>query len=281
MIRTVMLPVDFSHDSSLVLRFCAGLVELGVRRVVACHVVDATGLEGPVIAAKVDEARARMRKFVEPLVDVGLDVEVRVPTGELERELLSLASESHVDAVVVGTSGKNVADQLFVGSVSERLARDSGKPALTVRYVLLHNVEDPATLARNFSRKLLVPTDFSATASHALTVASTLPPRVVGTIRLIHVLPASETAAKAARDEEGAAFALRNIASIFKENGLSATPVVGHGTPEKAILAEIDESGMTGVIIGSRGRGPIHQAILGSVSMTLMRQAVCPVMIVP
>lgn len=281
MIRTVMVPVDFSRDADLVLRFCTGLVDFGVRRVVACHVVDATGLEGPVIAAEVDAARARMRQFVAPLGEAGLDVEVRLPTGELERELLAVAAEGHIDAIVCGTTGKKVTDQLLVGSVSERLVRDAGMPVLTVRHVLLHNVEDPATLARSFPRMLLVPTDFSATAAHAMTLASELPPRAIGTIRLIHVVPTEAQGAKAAKEEEGAAYALRNIGAIFKEKGMTAVPVIGHGAPEKAILAEIDECGVTGVIIGSHGRGPLQEAIVGSVSMTLMRQAGCPVLIVP
>ena len=281
MIRTVMLPVDFSRDASLVLQFCSGLVDLGVRRVVACHVVDATGLEGPVIAAKIDAARSRMRTFIAPLVEVGLDVEVRLPTGELETELLALAAEGHIDAIVCGTSGKTVTDQLFVGSVSERLARDAGVPAITVRYALLHNTDDPAGVARRMCRMLLVPTDFSGTAARALAATFELPARAVGAIRLIHVLPVEPDSVKALKDEEGAAYALRNIAAIFKERGLTATPVIGHGAPEKAIIAEIDNSGITGVIIGSHGRSPLQQALLGSVSMTLMRQASCPVVIVP
>jgi nucleotide-binding universal stress UspA family protein len=281
MIRTVMLPVDLSRDASLMVRFCTGLVDFGVRRVIACHVVDTTGLEGPVIAAKVDDERARMRTFVTPLVEAGFDVEVRLPTGDPESELLALAHEGHIDAIVCSTSAKSPADRLFVGSVSERLVRDSGIPSLTVRETLLHNTDDPATLARRFLRMLLVPTDFSATAARALVAAFDLPPRVVGTIRLIHVVPAEANDVKAKQNEQGAAFALRNMTGIFKEKGLSATPVVGHGAPEKAILAEIDESGITGVIVGSRGRNPLQQALLGSVSMTLMRQAGCPVMIVP
>jgi nucleotide-binding universal stress UspA family protein len=56
---------------------------------------------------------------------------------------------------------------------------------------------------------------------------------------------------------------------------------VGHGAPEKAILAEIAESGITGVVIGTRGRSPFQEALLGSVSMTLIRQASVPVLVVP
>jgi len=281
MLRTVLVPIDFSTDSDLVMRFCTGLGDLGVRRIVCCHVVDTAGLEGPAIAAKLDAARDRMREASKPLVDAGFDVEVRMPTGDPERELLALATESHLDAVVCGTTGKSLADRMLSGSVSERLATSSGIPALTVRYDLLRAVSDPATLARTFGRMMLVATDFSGTAARALNIALSLPKKAVGTIRVFHVLSEAKDAGRAMQQETGAEFQLRNLASIAKERGLSATPVLGHGAPERAILSEIDASGVSGVVIGSRGRTPMQEVLMGSVSMTLMRQAPCPVLIVP
>ena len=281
MLRTVLVPIDFSAGSDLVMRFCTGLAELGVRRVVCCHVVDTAGLEGPAIAAKIDAARDRMRDATKPLVDAGFDVEVRMPTGDPERELLALATESHLDAVVCGTTGKSLADRMLSGSVSERLATSSGIPALTVRYDLLRGVSDPPALARTFGRMMLVPTDFSGTAARALNFALSFPKKAVGTIRLLHVLPEAKDAGRAMQNETGAEFQLRNLAAIAKERGLGATPVIGHGPAEKAILYEIDASGVTGVVIGSRGRTPMQEVLMGSVSMTLMRQAPCPVLIVP
>ncbi len=281
MLRTVLLPIDFSADSDLVMRFCTGLGELGTRRVVCCHVVDATGLEGPVIATRLDVARERMRTATKALTDAGFDVEVRLPTGDPERELLALATENHIDAVVCGTTGKTLADRMLSGSVSERLASSSGIPALTVRHDLLHGVSDPAALARGFGRMMLVPTDFSGTAARALSVALSIPKKAVGTIRILHVLPQAKDAGRAMQQETGADFQLRNLVAIAKERGLSATPVIGHRVPERAILGEIDASGVSGVVIGSRGRTPLQEVLMGSVSMTLMRQAPCPVLIVP
>lgn len=281
MLRTVLLPIDFCADSDLVMRFCTGLTELGVRRAVCCHVLDATGLEGPVIAARLDAARERVRETVRPLADAGLDVEVRLPTGDPERELLALAMEGHVDAVVCGTSGKTLADRMLSGSVSERLASSAGLPALTIRYDLLRGAGDPAMLARGFGRMMLVPTDFSGTAARALNLALSLPKRAVGTIRLLHVLPQAKDDTRAKQQENGAEFQLRNLVAIAKERGFVATPVIGQGPAERAILAEIEASRASGVVVGSRGRTPLQEALMGSVSMTLMRQASCPVLIVP
>lgn len=280
MIRTVLIPADFTPDSGLLLRFASGLRTLGVSRAVVVHVVDASGLEGPVIAAKVDAARAELAALVAPLREAGLDVEVRIPTGEPERELLALAAEACVDAIVIGTRGQSVRDAFFAGgSVSERVALGADVPVMLVRYPLLRNVADPAKLAAGFAHKLLVPTDFSATAQRAFDAAVHLPAAAISMLRIMFVLP-DETGERAQRTEAGAEFQLRNLAGVAKESGIAAQAVIGRGAPEKAILAEIDESRITGVVVGTRGRTLFAKAVLGSVSMTLVRQASCPVMIV-
>jgi hypothetical protein len=69
MIRTVLIPADFSDDCELVVRFSAGLARLGVTRALVAHVVDASGLEGAAIVARVDAARERMGALVAPLRD--------------------------------------------------------------------------------------------------------------------------------------------------------------------------------------------------------------------
>jgi nucleotide-binding universal stress UspA family protein len=275
MLSTVLVPTDLSAAQEGVMRFVSGLPALGVRRVVCCHVVDATGLEGPVIAKKVDAARSTLQKIAAPLREAGLDVDLRVATGDPQRELLMVASEECVDAIVAGSSGKSPADRLFVGSVSERLARDTGVPSLTLRFDMLRGAEDPADLARRFARLLLVPTDFSATAARALNVALSFPKHAVGAMRILNVIHGEGA------PEEDADAQLRKLADVARERGVHATPVVGHGAPEKAILAEIAESGITGVVIGTRGRSPLQEALLGSVSMTLIRQASVPVLVVP
>jgi len=275
MLSTVLVPTDLSASQEGVMRFVSGLPAIGVRRVVCCHVVDPTGLEGPVIVKKVDTARATLQRVAAPLREAGLEVDLRVATGDPHRELLMIASEEHVEAIVAGSSGKGPADRMFVGSVSERLARDAGIPSLTLRFDMLRAAEDPADLARRFARMLLVPTDFSATAARALNVALSFPKHAVGAMRILNVIHGP------GEPEDDTDVQLRKLAEIAKERGVHATPVVGHGAPERAILAEIDTSGITGVVIGTRGRSPLQEALLGSVSMTLIRQASVPVLVVP
>lgn len=281
MLRTVMLPTDFSEECESILGFARGLPALGVKVVVLLHVVEASGLEGPVIAAKVDEVRDRLRELVPVLEGVGLSVEIRVPTGDPFDTIVALASEIGVDAIVCGSHAKGLVTQLVAGSVSERLLRDAPVPLLLARFDLLKNQSDPATLLRRFGEKVLMPTDFSLSASHAFTSAVELPRGLIKTLYLMHVVDAGLTGDKLHKTEEGAEFHLRNLQAVAQQQGITTSIVIRRGDPQRAILEELDERRATGVITGTRGRNAVQEALMGSVSMTLLKQASCPVMIVP
>jgi nucleotide-binding universal stress UspA family protein len=280
MLRSVLLPTDLGPGSELMLGFARGLPSLGVKRVVLTHVVDVSGMEAPVVAARVDEMRGRLREAARPLEDAGLLVETRIPTGDPQQCILALAHELQMDGIVCGSHGRGVVDQLFLGSVSDRIVREGELPRLVARFDLLRNAADPASSCRTFAQKLLVATDFSATSLRALLTALELPKAAVGTVYVLHALDPSLAGEKRRRAEEGAEFELKNLCGMAAERGISAKPVIGVAEPGHAILAEVDERRITGVVIGTRGRSPLQEALLGSVSMTLLRQASCPVMVV-
>ncbi len=281
MLKTVLVPTDFTDDSSLILDFARGLPALGVKRVVLAHVVDASGLEGPVIAHKVDRVRDWLKEVAPQLEAAGLGVEIRVPAGDPFDEIVALAAEMHVDAIVSGSHAKSIIDQLFVGSISERLLRDAAVPSILARFELMRNLSDASKLLNRFGEKVILPTDFSLSSSRAFTRAMEMPKGVIKTMYLLHAIDPALTGEKLRRTEEGAEFHMRNLQAMAEQQGIVAKVVIEKGDAAHVVLSEIDERRATGVITGTRGRNAIQEALLGSVSMTVLRQASCPVMIVP
>lgn len=281
MLRSVLIPTDFSLESDLLLRFAQGLDACGVERVVLGHIVEASGMEGPIIAKHVDKVRDRIQAKVHGLRDQGLRVEIRIGTGEPSSGLLALAAESHVDGVVCGTHGKGAITKFFSGSVSEDLLRGSFTPMMLVRFPLLRNAEDASGVAKRFGQKLVLPTDFSSASMRALMAALELPSKNIGTLYFLHVLDASLTGDKKRKAEDGAEFQMKNWIAMAAEQGITARAVIRQGDPRQEALREMDERRATGVIVGNRGRNALQEAMLGSVSMTLLRQASCPVLVVP
>lgn len=282
MIRSVMIAADLSPECNLVLRFAEGLPTLGVKRIVLGHVVEASGMEGPVIAAKVDKAREDIRALASRLTDAGLDVEIRVSTGDATHALLALATESHVNAVVCGTHGRGIISKLFAGSVSEEIAVQANVPTMLARFDLLRTREgDPASFARDFGKQVLLPTDFSSSSTRALMHVLELPKGAVSMLYLMHVLDPNLSGDALERAREGAGFELDNLRKMAEQAGITARCVVKQGPALRTILQEANERRVTGIVVGTRGQNPLQEAVLGSTSMTLVRQASAPVIIVP
>lgn len=273
MIRSVLVHTDIdSEQAGLMLRLVGGLRALGVERIVLANVIDASGMEGPVIAARVDRIREALKEAADRLRTEGLEVEVRVPTGDAERELLALSAEGHVDAVLSGSHAKSTMDRFFAGSVSASLAARSTVPNIVVRFEDMAASADPADLLRSLCKRLVIPTDFSEAADRALDVALSLPTECTESMLLVHVrddVPDVEEKLEARRGRAEAA-------------GVDARFVMRKGDVAATVVAEAGAHEATGVVVGSRGGGtPWEELVLGSVSLALLREAPCPVIIVP
>lgn len=274
-IRKMLMPVSFDARDARMLAFACGLTRQGVRELLVAHVVDSSGLEAPVIIREVERARERLLDLVSDFRDCGMSIEVRVVIGSVFREISALAHQANVDVVCCGTEGKSFVDYLFSGSVSEDLALKGDERTMTVRYDLVDSAENADRAAARFAASLVVPTDFSASATRAFLSAFERPSAAIGQIHLLHVAETDETPGDVGAQLKG----LATMAAA--EHGVEVVTAVREGDPAQAILDYVAEVGATGLITGRHGRGAIGRGLLGSVSMRLMQEAPCPVVIQP
>jgi nucleotide-binding universal stress UspA family protein len=64
---------------------------------------------------------------------LGVHADTIVVEGEPVEKLLATAAETHAGLIVIGSHGRRGLRRLFVGSVAEKLVRDSSLPVLVVR----------------------------------------------------------------------------------------------------------------------------------------------------
>jgi nucleotide-binding universal stress UspA family protein len=137
--------------------------------------------------------------------------------------------------------------------------------------------------------KILVATDGS---DHAIDAAQrglgvTAPADTVTLLCIVHTptvissgmaTPEVVDAAWVGAKEEADASLDRTVAAL--PEGLNIERRVETGEPGLAIVAAAEEIGADAIIIGSRGRGAIKRALLGSVSTHVVNNAPCPVVVV-
>jgi nucleotide-binding universal stress UspA family protein len=249
-----------------------------VRKVLVATAVDAHGLEAPVVAAEADRARERLVAMCAAnMTGCSLEVETRVLIGDRLECIPALAEQADVDVICCGTHGKSVVDALFSGSVSERLFALGRVRTMTVRYDLLESVDDPIELSHDFARRLVVPTDFSAAATRAWLSAVERPAEAIDVVTALHVLP------DGASDEDvrNADVLMRGLLAIAEGHGVEARTVIRSGDAAKVVLEYLSEVDATGCITGQYGRGALRQVMLGGLSLELLREAPCPVVVQP
>jgi nucleotide-binding universal stress UspA family protein len=275
----MLVPVSTTDErDARVLQYACALWVQSVRRLLVATAVGSEGVEAPVIPKEMDRARQRLAVMGQGVKDCRMEIEWRVVAGDTRQAVLGLAGQADVDVICCGTEGKSVVDYLFSGSVSEDIVSSGNVRTMTVRYDLLESADDPGDLARDFARRLVVPTDFSASASRAFLSAFDRPTQNIDTLHVIHVLPEAATE----NDRFEADIMLQGQRAIAREHGVECISELRTGAdPVDAVLGYMKEVNATGVITGRKGRGRLSKAVLGSLSMTLLREAPCPVVVQP
>lgn len=146
-------------------------------------------------------------------------------------------------------------------------------------------------------RKILVPTDFSASSERALDYAMDLARALGAEIHLCHVgplpdyevpvlvSPGMQAAAKSLVDHLAALFqATRHEMDELRERkkgqGVELSDSFVEGYPDDGIVTRAKEWGAHLIVMGSHGRRGLTRVLLGSVAERVIRAAPCPVLVV-
>jgi nucleotide-binding universal stress UspA family protein len=147
--RTLLVPHDYSPCADRALELACQLATLHGAKLVLLHV---THLPPGVTADALltdpatgtmqrvdDHTRAQaLRELDERAAaprGLGLAVELRAAVGDIPTEVLRAAREVGADLLVMGTHGRTGLAHLLVGSITEKVLRESPVPVLTVRAV--------------------------------------------------------------------------------------------------------------------------------------------------
>jgi nucleotide-binding universal stress UspA family protein len=199
----------------------------------------------------------------------------------------SAAIAGHADAVnagliVIGIRGEGIVHELALGGTAVKVLRRSPCPVLAVRG------SSPAPY-----RRVVIATDFSATATRALRVALDLFPAAEhiaihasqvpyeGRMRLagastedIGRYRASELATAQSQMDAYLTHADYEAASSIRR-------VIRHGYPAAVLLDELHRTPCDLLVLGRHGQSVLDEHLLGSITLNLLHHAPCDVLLVP
>ncbi|HJQ49462.1 MAG TPA: universal stress protein [Gaiellaceae bacterium] len=267
--------MDHSAGARVAAPFAADLADRLALRLVLVHAVQPP-LPQPGIAPgagalettnwdAIDQLRRAGAKLLEEMAqELGADREVvtELKIGDASSVVAAAAERYRADLLVVGSRGLGSVGALILGSVSRRLAVDAPCPTVIVP-------ESGETIGDG---PILCAVDDTEGARTAVATAARLSERLNARLILAHVAPEN---APADHGEE-------LLARVVADNGLgdSVERTLVQGEAAEAIVEAATSHGVGMIVIGSRGRGALASAALGSVSSAVATHASCAVTIV-
>jgi nucleotide-binding universal stress UspA family protein len=140
-------------------------------------------------------------------------------------------------------------------------------------------------------RKVLVPTDFSESARHALTYGISFAREYEAELSVVHVVEnltvgyASDLfpVPMAEVFQEISGYARTELAKLGEEaraKNVTVAEVVVQGKPSAEIMRFARETEVDMIVLGTHGKGMLDQALFGSTTERVVRRAPCPVLTV-
>lgn len=147
MFKKVLLPTDGSKNSERAGERAIDIAELTGADIVVLYVVETNYFESPRLANYrvdlFDELREEGKKIVEDFranledkkckgtcQNINLTTEIK--EGTPYNIILETIAKENIDLTVIGASGRHGLDRFLLGSVTERVIRESKSPVLVV-----------------------------------------------------------------------------------------------------------------------------------------------------
>lgn len=211
-------------------------------------------------------------------VDMGFDV-----ASTIEEYI----KDEHIDLVVMGTYGRESAQRIALGSVTERLVRRATCPVLTV------GEEAPwAGSEEVVTNRVLAPVDFSEDSKRALRTAKRLAATYDADLDVLFVAeqhtvpvfeeggtPSLDTVGMSADTRQRAEAALKQVAAMEGDPDLPLSTHVQEGRIAHAIVDFAETHGTDLIVMAPRGLSGMDRFVLGSSTERVMRAAPCPVLV--
>lgn len=234
-------------------------------------------------------AQERLGEEAAKIREYGGEVVAAHPkAGRPDAEIVRLAEELDAGLVIVGSHGFGPFKRVLLGSVSDSVVRHATRSVLVVRGEVSeegNQLPGRVLLAIDGSKESHLATraavEVAGAAGSELHVLS-----VLETAQLLPQMPypgfeAWETSGTAEEAEQHARRLLSRVSERIEAEG--STVKESHlavGKPDKEIVGLAGELGADLVILGSRGLGAVGRILLGSISDSVVRHALCSVLVV-
>jgi nucleotide-binding universal stress UspA family protein len=139
--RNIVIATDGSENTSRAISYGIEIAKLSGATVHALYVLDTSSFSSIPMDTGWEAMYELLKKEGEKAVAAvkeigdaaGVEVKEVVGEGHPSKEIISFAEQNNIDLIVMGTLGKSGIDRFLLGSVAEKVVRNSKTPVMVVR----------------------------------------------------------------------------------------------------------------------------------------------------
>jgi nucleotide-binding universal stress UspA family protein len=296
--RKILSPVYFDETSSAALEYARHFAQQAEGTVYLLHVVptdeihllrqvyrpEKGGGADTVWAEKV--AHEKLHALAqEHLKETRYEILTRT-SGDPVTGILEAAKDLGAELVVMATHGRSGLAHFLLGSIAEKVVRESRCPVFTTRR------REALAEAKPFQR-ILVPVDIAESSTVALRCARQLAEQYGGVVYPLHIVPTDEVllrlqevyqAREGAHEanlvvaEKAAQQKLHELAHDHLSGVSYETVLHVSDNPAKTMLETERAVGADLIVMATHGVTGLFHLFLGSLTEKLVREADCPVL---
>lgn len=290
-----IVALDLSEASDLIVDAIPQFKKFGTKKVTLVTVVSVS-FTGERTEFNTEKQAKKLEEYKTVLEKHDFTVETDLRTGTYfypPTEILTSAKDSDADFVVIGSRGQSKVQEMLLGSTATEVLQRSQLPVFLINIDMKWDddtEERKLVINKTVTDSLnhvMHATDFSDTADRAYDVVKSLDNEgKIGKISLIHVQGHHAIALKDPASREFLTSQNREMLEPMRnelsdQTRANAEIIITFGTPGKEIIQAIEENNVTLIVMGSQGKGFVHEFFLGGVSTQVTRFSKIPVLLVP
>lgn len=289
--QNIVAATDFSENAHRAVRQAAYLARAWGASLTLVHVFNDSvwaslkavyDLPGWADIKPAETARTRLAALAGQVAkEFGVTADTEVRIGRASQQISGFVAARQADLLVVGEHGENWVSDVVLGGTALKVLEATRIPVLMVRQPV------PAIY-----RRILIATDFSATAERAACLAMECFPDAHHALVNAWLLPfessmrmggAQDGDIQHYRDREFSIVSARMAECAQSCAHLSAHGRLErfalHGAPAQVILGQARAGGNDLIVIGKHGGEVIDELLLGSVTQNILYHADCDVLL--
>lgn len=273
-LEKILLATDLLPSSENVLDNAVALARAFHSKIVLLHVLPENIGSEKVKKLLAEAVSGRLAEMKKRIGAEGLKTgEPVLQWGDHCEKIVAEAKRQDANLILIGAGEKEKGEKTRLGTTAEKIIKMSEHPVFVVKPEEALNI-----------RNILCPVDFSGPSRRALKDAVIFARRFAAELIVLSVykpIAPSSFFFSYNWEEENTQIAFKHIAQFneflkdFNLKDVRWKKEVRRGKPEEEILAEIAESDIDLLIMGTTGRGGLSRVLIGSVTENVIRDVPC------